>query len=168
MHTLRQVTRHFHLCSTDCLCVVTHVSPGTTFTISRTFQWADCQNGAVTRVTGRTALLASGGDKYWVDGNNCLHMKLMDPGQPWEWTKGFSRDGMYIEETVRGLGIGPEGTGGLCHVCSSFLANDIVAYKCEQKAAVEHEHMLRYCEATGFAMEIGNMCGSRVRIWGLI
>ena len=75
---------------------------GTTFTVQKVFDWASCQDTAVLPVNNRTALLASGGDKYWVDGNTCLHLKLTDPGHPWEYTRGFARDGMYIEEEVRG------------------------------------------------------------------
>jgi hypothetical protein len=51
-------------------------------------------------VPTRDALLRSGGDKYWLDSNNCLHLKLTDLGLPWQYTSSFQRDGMYIEEVV--------------------------------------------------------------------
>jgi hypothetical protein len=92
--------------------VATAPAAGTTFTIQKTFDYANCQNTAVTPVTTRTELLASGGDKYWVDGNTCLHLKLTDPGHPWEYTRGFTRDGMYIEEEVRRRGEGGAREGG--------------------------------------------------------
>lgn len=36
-----------------------------------------------------------------VDSNNCLHLKLTDPGHPWEYSDSFQRDGMYVEEEIR-------------------------------------------------------------------
>ncbi len=57
-------------------------------------------NTPVTPVTTREALLASGGNNYFVDRNTCLHLKLTDPGHPWQYTDSFQRDGMYIEEKV--------------------------------------------------------------------
>jgi hypothetical protein len=56
-------------------------------------------------VSSRAALLASGGNNYWVDVNNCLHLKLTDPGHPWQYSNSFQRDGMYIEEPVRREGV---------------------------------------------------------------
>lgn len=75
---------------------------GTTFTAAKTFDWATCQNEpALTPVNTRDALLRSGGNTYFVDGNNCLHLKLTDPGNPWApYTDNFARDGMSIEEEV--------------------------------------------------------------------
>lgn len=62
---------------------------GTTFNISRTSQWADCQNVAqLSRVGSRAALAAtSDGRSYWVDDNGCLHLKLVDQGLPWEYER---------------------------------------------------------------------------------
>lgn len=69
--------------------------------MQKKFDWASCQDvNPLTPVTSRDALLRSGGDNYWVDPNNCLHLKLTDPGHPWKYTDGFTRDGMYIEEEV--------------------------------------------------------------------
>jgi len=67
--------------------------------VAKTFDWAACQNvTSLTRVTTRDALLRGGGNDYWVDANNCLHLKLTDPGHPWQYTDSFTRDSMYIEE----------------------------------------------------------------------
>ncbi|WIA35607.1 hypothetical protein OEZ86_004028 [Tetradesmus obliquus] len=75
---------------------------GTTFTISKLFEWADCQNiDPLTPVASRAALLASGGNNFWVDANSCLHLKLTDPGAHWKYTDSFQRDGLYIEEPIR-------------------------------------------------------------------
>jgi hypothetical protein len=54
-------------------------------------------------VSSRAALLSSGGNNFWVDSNNCLHLKLTDPGHHWQLTNSFQRDGLYIEEPVRVL-----------------------------------------------------------------
>lgn len=54
----------------------------------------------MTPVSNRTDFLASGGNNYYVDSNNCLHLKLTDPGAPWAYTNSFERDGMYIEKAV--------------------------------------------------------------------
>jgi hypothetical protein len=74
---------------------------GTTLSVAKTFDGATCQNTPMTPVTNRDALLRSGGDKYWIDANNCLHLKLTDPGHPWQYTDSFARDGLYVEEEVR-------------------------------------------------------------------
>lgn len=60
---------------------------GTTFSVARTSQWASCTNTAqLTRVASRAALAAtSDGRSYWVDTNGCLHLKIVDPGLPWEY-----------------------------------------------------------------------------------
>lgn len=85
-----------HSCCHGCFCPV-----GTTFAIKKTFDWASCQNiAALSSVSSRDALLRSGGNSYWVDGNNCLHLKMTDPGHPWQYTDGFTRDGLYVEEEV--------------------------------------------------------------------
>jgi hypothetical protein len=68
--------------------------------VAKTFDYASCQNVPLTPVTTRDSLLRSGGDKYWVDTNNCLHLKLTDPGHPWQYTDSFQRDGLYVEEEV--------------------------------------------------------------------
>lgn len=70
--------------------------------VAKTFDGASCQNVPLTPVTNRDALLRSGGDKYWIDTNNCLHLKLTDPGHPWQYTDNFTRDGLYVEEEVCG------------------------------------------------------------------
>lgn len=46
-------------------------------------------------------MLAGAGDTYWVDSGNCLHLKITDPGNPWQYTNSFQRDGLYVEEEVR-------------------------------------------------------------------
>ncbi|KAF6266444.1 hypothetical protein COO60DRAFT_1669869 [Scenedesmus sp. NREL 46B-D3] len=75
---------------------------GTAFMVSKTFDFSGCQDvDALTPVSSRAALLASGGNNFWVDANSCLHLKLTDPGHPWQYTNNFQRDGMYVEEPVR-------------------------------------------------------------------
>lgn len=81
---------------------------GTSITISKVFSWADCQSTSVSQVSTREALLAGGGDTYYVDANGCLHLKLTDPGHPWLYSSSFQREGLSIEETV-----GPAGAGCL-------------------------------------------------------
>jgi hypothetical protein len=81
------------------LCSDSFTLLGTTFTVDLVSS-NTCQNQAVAPVPTRDALLRSGGDKYWLDSNNCLHLKLTDLGLPWQYTSSFQRDGMYIEEVV--------------------------------------------------------------------
>jgi hypothetical protein len=40
------------------------------------------------------------GDGYWLDGNNCLNLKLTDlTGYPWDTEyPGFERNGMYLDD----------------------------------------------------------------------
>jgi hypothetical protein len=69
--------------------------------VRKTFDWNSCQNfDPLSPVSTRDALLRSGGNNYWIDANNCLHLKLTDPGSPTIYTDSFTRDDMYIEEEV--------------------------------------------------------------------
>ena len=64
--------------------------PGTTFSVARTYKWSSCQGTAsLTKVASRSGLWAStDGNSYYVDGNNCLHLKLTDPGRTWQYQDG--------------------------------------------------------------------------------
>jgi hypothetical protein len=81
---------------------VPYNASGTTITVAKKFDWSSCMDYAsLTPVTTRPQLLASAGNSFFVDSNTCLHLKLTDPGHPWQpYYKSFERDGMYIEEEV--------------------------------------------------------------------
>eukprot|EP00775_Hariotina_reticulata_P004485 gene4485-4739_t len=73
---------------------------GTSFKITKIVNGAKCLNVDLTQVDSRYELLRGGGHSYWVDGNNCLHLKLTDVATEaagvYQGSQ-FIRNGLYLD-----------------------------------------------------------------------
>ena len=75
---------------------------GATLTVTRSFAWSNCQAAPMRRVGSRATLMTTtDGGAYFVDAAGCLHLKIADPGRPWQLDASFEREGLRVEE-VRG------------------------------------------------------------------
>ncbi len=158
---------------------------GTSFSISRKFLWfSNMDVPALTKVGSRAALAwSTDGNSYFVDGSNCLHLKLTDPGHPWQYNDGWvtgrpAGGGWAREQTgcvrcVRGCKLSESSRSK--HVSQSNSGQTLVINPRFEREGMRVEQEVRWYDhyydviATGAPMQVAActtyFCPLPVRFW---